>query len=116
VAIAARWRPLENLPAPRGRERLVGVYELADAERAVIYIGQSATDVPNRIRTHLRNGGCVAERACFWRMAASRVPQAEEARLLAAFAQAHGHLPPCNRATPQPRDALRRYRERSGGH
>lgn len=115
MAIAARWRSLENLPLARGRDRVVGVYELADAERTVIYIGQSATDVPNRIRTHLRREGCVAERVRFWRMAASRVPQAEEARLLAAYVRTHGRLPLCNRATPQPRDATRRYRERSSG-
>jgi GTPase len=54
---------------PRGRDALPGVYELADADKRVVYIGQSATDVPNRLRQHLAAGGCVAERAAFWRMA-----------------------------------------------
>jgi hypothetical protein len=115
MPIAARWRSLIRLPAPRGRDALPGVYELADADRRVIYIGQSATDVPNRLRQHLAAGGCVAVRAAFWRMAASRVPQADEARLLAAHEARHGLLPVCNRARPLERGALRRYRERSGG-
>ena len=93
-----------------------GVYELANAERSVIYIGQSATDVPNRIRQHLTRGGCVAENVCFWRYAYSAVPQAEEARLLEEFRAANGGaLPACNRATPLPRDARRRATERFGG-
>lgn len=115
MPIAARWRSLGRLPAPRGRDAHPGVYELADADRRVIYIGQSATDVPNRLRQHLAAGGCVAERAAFWRMAASRVPQADEARLLAAYEAAHGRLPPCNRARPLERGPRRRYAERSGG-
>jgi hypothetical protein len=90
------------------------VYELADAERHVVYIGQSATDVPNRLRQHLVAGGCVAARAVLWRMAPSRVPRADEARLLAAYEALHGRLPPCNRARPLQRDARRRYLERSG--
>jgi len=115
MPIAARWRSLSRLPTPRGRDALPGVYELADADRRVIYIGQSATDVPNRLRQHLAAGGCVAETAAFWRMAASRVPQADEARLLAEHEARHGRLPACNRARPLERSALRRYRERSSG-
>jgi len=115
VPIAGRWRRLDRLPAARGRDAQPGVYELADPDRRVIYIGQSATDVPNRLRQHLAAGGCVAERATFWRMAASRVPQADEARLLAAHEARHGRLPDCNRARPLERDARRRYAERSGG-
>lgn len=91
-----------------------GVYELADAQRRVIYIGQSARDVPNRLRQHLARTGCVAERACFWRYRYSRVPQADEAALIEEHRVRYGDLPPCNRATPKARDALRRYRERSG--
>ena len=115
MPIAARWRRLDRLPDPRRRDALPGVYEIADADRRVVYIGQSATDVPNRLRQHLAAGGCVAERAAFWRMAASRVPQADEARLLAAFEGRHGRLPACNAARPRERRALRRYAERSGG-
>jgi len=90
-----------------------GVYELADADRCVIYIGQSASDVPNRIRQHLARPGCVSDAAAFWRYRYSRVPQAEEAALLAAFEARSGSLPRCNSARPRPRDALRRWRERS---
>lgn len=90
-----------------------GVYELADAERCVIYVGQSATDVPNRLRQHLARPGCVRERAVFWRHRHSRVPQAEEAELLAAHVAHHGVLPACNSARPRQRDARGRWRERS---
>jgi hypothetical protein len=89
------------------------VYELADADRNIIYVGQSARDVPNRIRQHLTRAGCVRESAVWWRYAFSRVPQADEARLLAEFLERHGELPACNRSKPQLRDAARRYAERS---
>jgi hypothetical protein len=114
VPILARWRRLDRLPPPRGRDAMPGVYELADADRVVVYIGQSATDVPNRLRQHLASDGCVAGRAVYWRMAPSRVPRADEASLLAAHLASHGRLPPCNRAQPRPRDARRRLVERSG--
>lgn len=90
-----------------------GVYEIADAVKRVIYIGQSSSDVPNRIRQHLARQGCVAASAQFWRMQFSRVPQADEARLLQAFAASHGCLPACNTAQPLARDARRRLIERS---
>lgn len=115
MPIAARWRRLDRLPAVRGRDAAPGVYELADAQKRVVYVGQSAVDVPNRLRQHLAAGGCVAEHAAYWRMAVSRVPQADEAALLAAHRQRFGELPPCNRATPLARDARRRYGERSSG-
>ncbi len=92
-----------------------GVYELADAERRLIYVGQSARDVPNRLRQHLARPGCIGERAAYWRYRFSRVPQADEAALLADYLARHGALPACNRATPRSRDALRRYAERSSG-
>ena len=116
MPITARWRDLSSLPAPRGRDAMPGVYELADARKRVIYIGQSATDVPNRIRQHLSRPTCVREHACYWRYAYSRVPQAEEARLLAAYRAMHGGaVPQCNRAVPLTRDAKRRFAERFGG-
>lgn len=90
-----------------------GVYELADEEKVTIYLGQSARDVPNRIRQHLARGGCIAERAVHWRMAYSRVPQADEAELIAEHARRHGEPPPCNGATPLRRDGTRRWIERS---
>lgn len=113
MPISARWRSLGRLPAPRGRDAMPGVYELADGDKRVIYVGQSARDVPNRIRQHLQKTPCIRERALYWRYRYSRVPQAEEAALLGSYAEAHGELPPCNRATPLRRDARRRYGERS---
>lgn len=113
MPIAARWRRLERLPAARGRDAMPGVYELADAQRRVIYIGQSGRDVPTRIRQHLNAGGCIEERAVFWRMSQSRVPKAEEAEAIAAHRARYGDLPLCNHATPRRRDALCRWSERS---
>lgn len=115
MGIAARWRRLDRLPAPRGRDAMPGVYQLADAERKIIYVGQSARDVPNRIRQHLAAHGCVAERAAFWRYAYSRVPQADEAALLAEHRRRHGAMPVCNRQEPLERDSRRRARERFSG-
>jgi len=113
MPIAARWRRLVSLPAPRGRDAMPGVYELADEDKNVIYIGQSARDVPNRIRQHLANNARVKQAVQFWRYTYSRVPQAEEASLLAAYRAANGgSLPPCNRATPLERDGPRRFTER----
>lgn len=92
-----------------------GVYEIADGERRIIYIGQSSRDVPNRLRQHLARSGCVAQEGCYWRYAYSRVPRADEARLLSQHQEAHGELPLCNRDRPLERDARRRYAERSSG-
>ena len=93
-----------------------GVYELADADKVVIYIGQSARDVPNRIRQHLARPGAILETAVYWRYRYSRVPQADEARLLADHRKANGgEPPPCNTAAPLTRDAARRFTERFGG-
>lgn len=116
MAIAARWRRLDRLPPARGRDAMPGVYELADEQRHTIYVGQSARDVPNRLRQHLASGGCVAATAAFWRYRYSRVPQADEAALLAEYRRRHGHLPECNRQSPLERDARRRIRERFSGH
>ena len=115
MPIFARWRPLGSLPQRRGRDPAPGVYEIADEGRRTIYVGQSARDVPSRIRQHLAADGCVARHAAYWRMAESRVPQAEEADLLVRHLARHGELPACNEATPRTRDAQRRYRERSRG-
>jgi hypothetical protein len=92
-----------------------GVYEIADREKSVIYIGQSARDVPNRLRQHLASNSCIRARACYWRYSFSRVPQADEAELLASYRVANGILPPCNRGEAPRRDSRRRYAERSGG-
>lgn len=113
MPIPARWRPLKTLPERRGRDALPGIYELADSEKCLIYIGQSERDVPNRIRQHLANSPCLQRRACYWRYAYSRVPQADEAVQLALYRKRHHALPLCNRAEPLERGAQRRYRERS---
>lgn len=116
MPIAARWRPLATLPESRGRDAMPGVYELADGAKSVIYIGQSAKDVPNRIRQHLARQGPIRDAAAYWRYAYSRVPQADEARLLAEYRRANeGRSPPCNTAQPLTRDAARRFSERFGG-
>jgi predicted GIY-YIG superfamily endonuclease len=115
VPIAGRWRRIDRLPPVRGRDAMPGVYEIADASRRVVYIGQSATDVPNRIRQHLQRNACLRERMAFWRYAYSRVPQSEEATLIERHLEAWGELPDCNEATPRVRSALQRYRERSRG-
>ena len=92
-----------------------GVYELANEDKLVVYIGQSARDVPNRIRQHLTRPGCVRENARYWRYAYSRVPQADEASLLEEYRQQNeGRVPPCNTAKPLTRDSKRRFAERFG--
>jgi hypothetical protein len=113
VAIFARWRSLARLPAARGRDPFPGVYEIADGDKRVIYVGQSARDVPGRLREHLSGGGCVAERGVYWRAEGSRIPRAREAELLALHRARHGELPSCNQVAPLQRDARRRYVERS---
>ncbi|MEM6432085.1 MAG: GIY-YIG nuclease family protein [Deinococcota bacterium] len=113
MAIQGRWRSLDKLPAKRGRDAMPGVYELADEARVLIYIGQSAKDVPNRIRQHLAKPGCLQDKVCYWRYAYSRVPQADEAALIDKYLERHGDLPSCNRATPRKRSATKRYLERS---
>ena len=114
MPISARWRRLETLPPKRGRDAEPGVYELADAKKQLIYIGQSAKDVPNRIRQHLGKSLCITEGAVYWRSRYSRVPRSEEAALLAQYLAKYEALPPCNRALQRVRDARKRYLEHSG--
>ena len=114
MPLFARWRKLSALPKRRGRDAMPGVYELADEDKKLIYIGQSAKDVPNRIRQHLQKSACIKERVVYWRYSYSRMPQAEEAEQLQKYVARQGDLPICNRATPLPRNLARRYRERSG--
>lgn len=115
MPLNTRWRRLDKLPTMRGRDAMPGVYELANSEKEIIYIGQSATDVPNRIRQHLEKNDCVIHLLVYWRYIYSRVPQAEEARQLELYRLRFGDLPLCNRAKPLLRDARRRYRELSRG-
>lgn len=113
MPINARWRKLQTLPAVRGRDAQPGIYELADEDKTIIYIGQSATDVPNRIRQHLEKNDCVIEKMVYWRYQYSRVPQADEAKHIDLFVKRFGDLPVCNVATPKTRDAQRRWLELS---
>lgn len=113
MPIAARWRRLSNLPAARGRDPMPGVYELADQDRNIIYIGMSTRDVPGRLRQHLARPGVIRDRAVWWRSEYSRVPAAREAQLLDEFVAKHGRQPEGNTAKPLTRDAERRYRELS---
>ncbi len=115
MPIGARWRNITALPERRGRDAMPGVYELADEDKNVIYIGQSLSDVPSRIRQHLVKNDCVASRVRYWRYQYSRLPQAAEADLIAAYLRRHGDLPFCNRATPRARSRYQRYLERSRG-
>ena len=78
-----------------------GIYELADEEKVLLYIGQSARDVPNRIRQHLAKRGNLRDQVCFWRYVYSRVPQADEAKHIKAYIVEFGELPSCNTATPK---------------
>ena len=113
MPIFARWRRIARLPPARGRDAMPGVYEIADEDKRTIYIGQSARDVPNRIRQHLKASGCVATNGVWWRYQHSRVPRAHEADLIASFRARHsGALPPCNEATPHERSPVKRHLER----
>ena len=113
MPIFARWRKLRSLPKPRGRDAMPGIYELADEQKRTIYIGQSAKDVPNRIRQHLQKNDCIASLLVYWRYEYSRVPQADEAKHIERFIQCFHILPLCNKMTPLSRDLIRRYLERS---
>jgi predicted GIY-YIG superfamily endonuclease len=115
MPLNARWRKLSTLPPKRGRDAQPGVYELADEEKTIIYIGQSATDVPNRIRQHLEKNNCVIEKLVYWRYQYSRVPQADEAKQIDLYVKRFGVLPLCNTATPLTRNTTRRWLERSRG-
>ncbi len=114
MPISARWRKLDALPPRRGRDAEPGVYELANAKKQVVYIGQSTKDVPNRIRQHLGKNLCITNDAVYWRSRYSRVPRSEEAALLRHYLTKYEALPPCNRALQRVRGANARYLERSG--
>ena len=113
MGIFGRWRRIDALPARRGRDAEPGVYELADDDKRLLYIGQSDRDVPNRIRQHLlKKEGCLTGRVAYWRYEYSRTPMTREAELIDAHRKATGDLPPCNDARPQVRDGRRALKER----
>jgi len=113
MPIFASWRILSKLPKRSGRDAQPGIYELADEKKRIVYIGQSAKDVPNRIRQHLKSSACIIEKAFYWRYQFSRVPQADEARQLQNYYIKHGKMPVCNTAKPLEKDISKRYSERS---
>jgi len=113
MPIFANWRRLTKLPPRRGRDAMPGVYEIANADKKIIYIGQSAKDAPNRIRQHLKKDNCISNLAYYWRYEFSRIPKADEAKQIDLFLKANAKIPKCNTVTPLLRDILRRYSERS---
>lgn len=115
MPILQRWRPLANLPAKSRREALTGIYELADENKVLIYIGQSATDVPNRIRQHLARSECLKDKVVYWRYAYSSTPQSDEAAHITRYQEKYGMLPLCNRATPKVRTGQQKLKERARG-
>ncbi len=113
MPIFAKWRKLANLPKSRGRDALPGIYEIANIDKKIIYIGQSAKDVPNRIRQHLQKENCISLIAHYWRYEFSRIPTADEAHHIDLFLKNNGAIPRCNTVTPIVRNILKRYSERS---
>ncbi len=113
MPIFAKWRKLANLPKSRGRDAMPGIYEIANYDKKIIYIGQSAKDAPNRIRQHLQKENCISDEAYYWRYEFSRIPKADEANHIDSFLEENGKIPKCNKVTPIVRDILKRYSERS---
>jgi len=113
MPIFAKWRKITKLPKTRGRDAMPGIYEIANMDKQIIYIGQSAKDVPNRIRQHLKKENCISVEAYYWRYKFSRVPKADEASHIDLYLKENAKLPKCNSVTPMVRNILRRYSERS---
>lgn len=84
-------------PKIKEEENVIGVYEIANRERSVVYIGRTR-NMKDRLLDHL-NGKCTGEKGYYYRNKITNdIKEAErlEDKFLEEFQEEHGRLPECN--------------------
>jgi len=104
MTIAATWYHLDDPDALREIPKRAGVYELADRNDTIIYIGRAkGGNLRNRLRTHAneRVNECIREKAVYFRYMVTKAHRREEKTLFSVYKAKHGgKIPPCNTIDP----------------
>jgi excinuclease UvrABC nuclease subunit len=104
MIIICEWYRLDDQEALRQVPKKAGVYELADADRVVIYIGRAkGGNLRNRLRTHARErvNECIRMSAVCFRYAVTKAHRRDEKELFVEYKTAHdGKIPQCNTIDP----------------
>ena len=104
MIIAGEWYRLDDQEALRQVPKKAGVYELADADGIVIYIGRAkGGNLRNRLRTHAREkvNECIRRGAVHFRFVVTKAHRRDEKALFTEYKAAHdGEIPHCNTIDP----------------
>ncbi|MBM3138622.1 MAG: hypothetical protein FJZ92_00025 [Chloroflexi bacterium] len=135
MPIRKPWLEWDDAAPTKGLPGAMGVYELADAEQRVIYIGKAGARSPFGLRgelfrhfstperlarenwTHPRMGEpdlpSIAGRARYYRFEVNHMYYSRWVELLTRHQEDRGTLPPANLEDPEPRPRLGRYHWKS---
>ena len=104
MIITGGWHKVDDPEALRQIANKAGVYELADGDKVVIYIGRAkGGNLRNRLRTHARErvNECIRTGAVHFRCAVTKAHRRDEKALFAEYKAAHdGEIPRCNTIDP----------------
>jgi hypothetical protein len=105
VAIRLRldkpWRPLSVDEATRLPGQL-GVYQIADAQGRVLFIGQAGAHAPFGLRSELQREASERGDGCQFRVEVNMQYRTRWLELLMVHQADHGSLPPDNARNPPP--------------
>ncbi len=93
------WQKLDDKNSRHLIPKRAGVYELADTNKNVIYIGRSKKNLRQRISNHVQSSqnGCIHAHAVYYRYYRIRASRANERLLFQEYKSSHGLLIPlCN--------------------
>ena len=95
------WRPLTADEAARLPGQL-GVYQIADADGRVLYIGQAGARAPFGLRSELQREAAERGAGCQFRVEVNMQYRTRWLELLMVHQADHGSLPPDNAKNPPP--------------
>jgi hypothetical protein len=95
------WKPLSAEEAQRLPGQL-GVYQIADAGGAVLYIGEAGARSPFGLRSELQREFSTRGTGCQFRIEVNQQYRTRWLELLMVHRHDHGALPPDNAKNPPP--------------
>jgi hypothetical protein len=101
LRLAKPWRPLTTDEATRLPGQL-GVYQIADASGAILYIGQAGARSPFGLRSELQREAKERGTGCQFRVEVNMQYRSRWFELLMVHQADHGALPPDNAKDPPP--------------
>ena len=104
MAMTDEWHRLGDPEAMRAIPNRAGVYQLADSNKIVIYIGRAkGGNLRARLRTHAneRVNDCIHKTAVYFRYIVTRAHRREEKTAFVEYKAEHnGEIPLCNTIDP----------------